>query len=124
LFFEITRSKGKDVSEDFIHLVEAIPPVPITCIYTKSDGIVPWRYCCEAETKRKNIQNIEVFGSHCGLGANPAVLLCVANVLKKRKEGQFIKEISNEYEKVLFPGFWKRKVERLSKGIFSKFHFD
>ena len=123
LFFEITREKGEaEEHEDFFHLVEDIPHVPITCIYTKSDGIVPWRYCCEAETKREDIQNIEVLGSHCGLGANPAVLLCVANVLKKRLEGQFLEEVSDHYEKVLFPGFWKRKVEKISKKIFSRFH--
>jgi uncharacterized tellurite resistance protein B-like protein len=125
LFYEITRGKGKiDGNEDFIHLVEDIPPVPVTCIYTKTDGIVPWRYCCEAESKRDDIQNIEVVGSHCGLGANPAVLLCVANVLKKRSQGQFLREISGKYEKVLFPGFWKEKIGNISKGIFSRFHFD
>ena len=123
LFYEFARGRSKyEGNEDFIQLVETIPPVPITCIYTKSDGIVSWKYCCEAETKRANIQNIEVVGSHCGLGANPAVLLCVANVLKRRKNGQFLEDISGRVEQVLFPDFWKQKAASFSRELSSKFH--
>jgi len=48
-------------------------PVPTTAIYTKEDGVVPWEYCLE-ETEDNLHQNIQVRGSHCGLGYNPAVL--------------------------------------------------
>ncbi len=106
--YEFTHGKKKhEGNEEYIEMVENIPPVPITCIYTKTDGIVPWKYCCEAETTREDIQNIEVFGSHCGLGANPAVLLAIAKVLKARSEGNNFPAVNGHIEKVLYPGFWK-----------------
>ena len=40
----------------------------------------------EAETYRKDIKNIEVFGSHCGMGANATILLTVANALSANLE--------------------------------------
>ena len=35
----------------FLKELEEIPRVPVTCIYTKTDGLVPWKNCMEAETK-------------------------------------------------------------------------
>jgi pimeloyl-ACP methyl ester carboxylesterase len=55
------------------------PPVPCTAIYTRSDGIVAWQGCLEAEGPQT--ENIEVDGSHCGLGHNPAVLYAIADRL-------------------------------------------
>jgi pimeloyl-ACP methyl ester carboxylesterase len=57
----------------------APPPVPCTAIYSRSDGIVPWRNCMEPAGARTD--NIEVCGSHCGLGVNPAVMFAVADRL-------------------------------------------
>jgi pimeloyl-ACP methyl ester carboxylesterase len=52
---------------------------PVTSIYSKTDGIVGWRasvdvYNCQA-------RNIEVRGSHLGLGVNPAVWRHIADTL-------------------------------------------
>ena len=55
------------------------PPVPSTAIYSKEDGIVAWRNCVEPEDR--NTDNIQVRGSHCGLGVNPVVLLAIADRL-------------------------------------------
>lgn len=55
------------------------PPVPSTAIYTKADGIVAWQNCCEPEDATTD--NIEVYGSHCGLGVNAAVLYAIADRL-------------------------------------------
>lgn len=57
----------------------AVPPVPSTAIYTKSDGIVAWQNCVEPESPTTD--NIEVLGSHCGLGVNAAVLYAIADRL-------------------------------------------
>ena len=38
----------------------------------------------EAETLRSDIKNVEVYGSHIGLGANASVLVTVANTLIKK----------------------------------------
>lgn len=54
-------------------------PVPSTSIYTRTDGVVHWRTCLE--TKGLTAENVEVFGSHSGLGFNPAVALVVADRL-------------------------------------------
>ena len=54
-------------------------PVPATSIYTKGDGIVHWHQCLNREMR--NTENVEVYGSHCGLGYNPAALFVVADRL-------------------------------------------
>jgi pimeloyl-ACP methyl ester carboxylesterase len=54
-------------------------PVPSTAVYTRSDGIVPWRTTVQSPDPRR--ENVEVRGSHCGLGVNAAVLLVVADRL-------------------------------------------
>ncbi len=41
-------------------------PVPATAIYSRTDGVVPWRACLEVEGPRS--ENVEVVASHCGLG--------------------------------------------------------
>ncbi len=55
------------------------PPVPATAIFSKTDGIAHWESCRETEGPRR--ENIEVSGSHCGLGVNPLVLWAVADRL-------------------------------------------
>jgi pimeloyl-ACP methyl ester carboxylesterase len=55
------------------------PPVPSTAIYTKADGVVAWQNCCEPEDATTD--NIEVYGSHCGLGVNASVLYAIADRL-------------------------------------------
>lgn len=68
-------------------LLDDIPlaaPVPTTAIYTKQDGIVPWRLCMEEETAIH--QNVEVRGSHFGLGHNLSVMRIIANRLQYQEE--------------------------------------
>jgi pimeloyl-ACP methyl ester carboxylesterase len=55
------------------------PPVPSTAIFSRSDGIVAWQGCLEREGPTS--ESIEVDGSHCGLGHNPAVLYAIADRL-------------------------------------------
>ena len=62
------------------------PPVPSTAIFSRSDGIVAWQGCLEREGPTS--ENIEVEGSHCGLGHNPAVLYAIADRLAQ-PEGQW-----------------------------------
>jgi len=54
-------------------------PVPVTSIYTRSDGVAQWTLCLEEEGPER--ENIEVVGSHIGLGHNPAVAYAVADRL-------------------------------------------
>jgi len=63
---------------------ELPPPVPATAIYSRTDGIVAWQNCIEPEAATS--ETIEVYGSHCGLGVNPAVLFAVADRLALPEE--------------------------------------
>ena len=54
-------------------------PVPATSIYSRMDGIVAWRACLDTPSPRA--ENIEVIGSHLGLGHNPAVIWAVTDRL-------------------------------------------
>ena len=60
------------------------PPVPSTAIYSRSDGIVAWQGCLEQPGPTS--ENIEVDGSHCGLGHNPAVLYAIADRLSQPED--------------------------------------
>ncbi|MBC7438013.1 MAG: alpha/beta fold hydrolase [Bdellovibrionales bacterium] len=63
------------------------PDVPTTAIYSKTDGIVPWRACMEKETCSS--ESVEASGaSHLGLGTHPKVLQILANRLAQ-PEGQW-----------------------------------
>ncbi len=50
------------------------PKTPVTAIYTKTDGVVDWRYCVTDNPQ----DNFEVKGTHIGLAFNPAVYRQVA----------------------------------------------
>jgi hypothetical protein len=54
-------------------------PVPTTSIYTRADGVVRWADCLNHDTETS--ENVEVYGSHCGLGFNLAALIVVADRL-------------------------------------------
>ena len=55
------------------------PPVPSTAIFSKTDGIAHWRACIERDSPTTD--NVEIVGSHCGMGFNPVVLWVVADRL-------------------------------------------
>jgi len=62
------------------------PPVPMTAIYSKGDGIVHWEGCME-KFEDKMTQNIRVFGSHCGMAFNPSIYHIIADRLAQPENG-------------------------------------
>ena len=56
------------------------PPVPTTSIYSKTDGVVAWQTCRHDKAPR-HVQDIEIEGSHIGMGWNSAALKVVADRL-------------------------------------------
>ncbi len=81
-------SGGKRIKDLDPILFENIPlpaPVPTTAIFTKEDGIVPWELCMEEEETEIH-QNIQVRGSHLGLGVNPTVFDIIADRLLYSEE--------------------------------------
>lgn len=65
--------------------VRPTPPVPTTSIFSRTDGIVTWRG--SLETPGPTTENIEVFASHLGLGANASVLYAIADRLAQPEGG-------------------------------------
>jgi pimeloyl-ACP methyl ester carboxylesterase len=57
--------------------------VPTTSIYTRTDGVVSWHQCLNRDLPQT--ENVEVYGSHCGLGHNPAALFVIADRLAQRQ---------------------------------------
>ena len=68
------------IDEPLARRLGVAPAAPTTSIYSRTDGIVAWETCIQAGT-RQTTENIEVDGSHLGLGWNPAVFSIVADRL-------------------------------------------
>ena len=84
-------------------LVEA-PPVPTTSIFSRTDGICAWQACLNKDGPQA--ENIEVYGSHCGLGHHPAVVYAIADRLAQ-PEGAWKKFDRSGWRHLVFPD-WQR----------------
>ena len=96
-------TSGHKVDDRERHMGGAIsepPPVPTTAIYSRTDGICAWRTCMERETE--TAENIEVEGSHCGLGHHPAAVYAVADRLAQ-PEGKWTKFDRSGWKAVFYP---------------------
>jgi triacylglycerol esterase/lipase EstA (alpha/beta hydrolase family) len=82
-------------------LAEA-PPVPTTSIFSRTDGICAWQTCLNEEAPQA--ENIEVNGSHCGLGHHPAAVYAVCDRLVQ-PEGAWKKfDRTTGWRPLTFPG--------------------
>jgi pimeloyl-ACP methyl ester carboxylesterase len=81
-------------------------PVPVTAIYTRTDGVAPWQAGIESEGPHR--ENIEVVGSHCGLGYNPAAVIAVIDRLAQ-PEGRWRPFRPPPFTRRLFPTpvYWR-----------------
>jgi len=55
------------------------PPVPVTALYSRKDGIVPWQACLVDESA--TAENIEIDSPHTIMGANPYAMRVIAERL-------------------------------------------
>lgn len=62
------------------------PAVPTTSIYSRTDGVVAWQACCH-DRPRARLEDIEVSGSHIGMGWNRQVLAIIGNRLAQPADG-------------------------------------
>ena len=60
-------------------------PVPSTAVYTRTDGVVRWQVCLDVADDTH--ENVEVRGSHSGLGFNPTVIYVIADRLGQSEDG-------------------------------------
>ena len=67
-------------------LNEPAVPVPFSSLYSRSDGVVTWKTCLEADYPLR--ENIHVPSSHMAFGFNPLSLYVIADRLAQ-PEGEF-----------------------------------
>ena len=100
-------ASGQRVDDRDNHIAGALadpPPVPTTSIFSRSDGICAWQTCLNEE--RDEVENIEVYGSHCGLGHHPAAVYAIADRLAQ-PEGQWKKFDRSGWRSMVYPD-WRR----------------
>jgi pimeloyl-ACP methyl ester carboxylesterase len=93
-------ASGLDASEPGIR-GDGPPPVPMTSIYTRGDGIIGWG--SSIEKKSPITDNIEIVGAtHIGLAYNPLVYFAVGDRLAQAEDrwGPFQ---PRGFERALFP---------------------
>lgn len=86
-------------------IAKIIPPpkVPCTAIFSRSDGVAHWKACKNHDEHQHEMsENIEVKGSHLGLGHNAQVLWTVANRLAQ-KEGEWAPFLQKGLHRLVFP---------------------
>jgi pimeloyl-ACP methyl ester carboxylesterase len=82
--FEKSRERNgiSDRARPMVGLARNEPvPVPVTAVWSKTDGIVPWRGCRVAGSTAPPAENISVLASHFGMVASPLVLAIVVDRL-------------------------------------------
>jgi hypothetical protein len=69
------------LNDDWDQHEDGRPPitVPVTNIYSRTDGVVRWHLCLDAKGPLR--ENIEVRGTHVGLGYNATVLVAITDRL-------------------------------------------
>lgn len=81
----LSGKRVTDINKEVLKQIMEPPPVPSTAIFSKGDGIVSWMDCQESQ-ESPITQNIQVKGSHCGLGFNPTVLFLLADRLSQAED--------------------------------------
>lgn len=84
-WWEFELLSGRDADHAPAAGTMRAPPVPRTSIYSRSDAIVPWRCCVEADAP--HAENVEVESSHFGLVHHPAALYAVTDRLAQPEDG-------------------------------------
>lgn len=78
-------ASGLDPEDPALHaLLGGHPPVPLTSILSRSDGVVHWRASLAPDAER--CESIEVPASHLGLGVNPLALYAIADRLAQNPQ--------------------------------------
>lgn len=80
--YRLMNGQSPLLDEALLERLRTAPDVPTTSIFSRSDGVVAWQTCIQDDAG-EHIENVEVDGSHCGLGWNPEVLWVVADRLSQ-----------------------------------------
>lgn len=78
--FRLLSGSSSTITPDLGRRLGTPPPMRTTSIYSRSDGVVAWQ-TCQHRKRSRLVQDIEVDGSHIGMGWNRDVLAAVADRL-------------------------------------------
>lgn len=78
--YRVLNGKTPVLDRSLSERLRTPPRVPTTSIYSRSDGIVAWQ-TCRHEKRSRLTQDIEIKGSHVGMGWNRTVLQVIADRL-------------------------------------------
>jgi pimeloyl-ACP methyl ester carboxylesterase len=84
--YRLANGRTPMLDKALMRRLRTAPNVSTTSIYSRSDGIVAWQACIQ-DGPGELTENIEVDGSHCGLGWNPEVLAIIADRLRQPENG-------------------------------------
>jgi pimeloyl-ACP methyl ester carboxylesterase len=80
--FELINGDVASSNPQAMQAMLSAPPVPTTAIYSRTDGVAHWQACKHHKIEaHQEAEDIEVRGSHLGLGYNHQVIWIVANRL-------------------------------------------
>ncbi len=99
LFEWVSGTQIDNVDPETFNHIRSTPPVPTTSVYSRTDGVVAWRSSLDADGPL--VENIQVPGSHIGLGANPLVLHVILDRLSQ-PEGEWQKFERSGWKKLFF----------------------
>jgi pimeloyl-ACP methyl ester carboxylesterase len=95
---------GRKAGEEMVRMTSELPPVPMTAIFSRTDGIVAWP--CTMIEKGALAESVEVHGSHSGLAHNLAALFAIADRLAQ-PEGSWTPFDRSGLKSVYYPDPWR-----------------
>lgn len=78
--FRLLNGSSAVLDPELSQRLRTPPPLRTTSIYSRTDGVVAWQ-TCRHEVRSKLVHDIEVDGSHIGMGWNRQVLDAVTDRL-------------------------------------------
>jgi hypothetical protein len=82
--FKLLGGDTSKLTEELQAQLRQRPPVPVTSIYSESDGLVCWKGCLEKQGPQ--VENVAVHASHLGMPTHPEVLRIVADRLAQPED--------------------------------------
>lgn len=82
--FRLLSGSSSAMDPALVRRLRTPPPLRTTSIYSRSDGVVAWQ-TCRHDNRSRLVQDIEVAGSHIGMGWNREVLAVVADRLGQQR---------------------------------------
>ena len=80
-FYRLLNGQRLSADAQLLTRLRTAPAAPTLSIYSRTDGVVAWQACVDHDCR--HVEHVEVSGSHCGLGWNPAALEIIARRLAR-----------------------------------------